>query len=213
MQLLRLLKLPVLNLILFRLFPAEAVMVLLYLVTWFVPGAMIRLDGGIVEGLTWGMFMQFIFGHSAVGIALARHFTTTQIFRVLAVSAAGLIYALFIAGFAYATKSYLLLPLFFISVVSAFREPEGGESALMQGVLYPFFSVMLLLLSSLSLLLPVPKFGFSEALPIDYSMFEVRGEPNHPESIMFWGIAYYTLLTLLRKFWESRVIGKKGNSE
>ena len=207
LDLLRGLRLPILNIFLSRFLPGEWIMIGTYLTTWIFPEKMMILDKNIVTGLSWGMFFQFLFSHAGVGLGVAGNFSKKRSVIYTAVTGFGLFYLIFFAAFAYTTKSFMIILIFILILYqnlplrNSSADQRSGDR-LISIILIPFFSAMILLISSLSLLIPVPKLGFAQELGLDSTQFEVRGESGHPESIMFWGIVYYIMMLVFKEIWN-----------
>ncbi len=216
-ELLRVLKLPIVNILLSRFLPGDYIMIGTFILTWIIPDKMMLLDKNIVNGLSVGMFFQFLFGHASVGLGVAGQISEKRSVTVMALTGFGLFYFIFFAAFAYATGSYLIVAIFIFTFFQNLQmqntitgDSKKKADRMLQLILIPFISVMILLLSSISLLVPVPKLGFSQ-IAFDFSEFTVRGEPNHPESIMFWGIIYYIMMIQFKRIWNKFMVKKAGN--
>ena len=208
LELINAIKLPFIKILLSRFLPGDYIMMATFIITWIIPDKMMLLDKNIVNGLSLGMFFQFLFGHASVGLGVAGQVSSRRSVAIIALAGTGLFYSMFFAAFAYATGSYFIVVIFIYTFFQNLQlQKTNGSGAkkpdrMIELILIPFISVMILLLSSISLLIPVPKLGFANLLHIDFSEFTVRGEPNHPESIMFWGIIYYTMLIQFKKIWN-----------
>ncbi len=216
LELLKILKLPFLNIMLSRFLPGDYIMVGTFILTWLIPDKMMLIDKNIVNGLSFGLFFQFLFGHATVGLGVAANISAKRYVTIIALTGFGLFYFLFFAAFAYGTKSYFIVLIFLFTFFQNIigQNSSGGSKKksdrMLQMIMIPFLSMMILLISSISLMIPVPKLGFTEQISSEFTSIAVRGEPDHPESMMFWGIIYYLLMIQFKRLWNKYVDKKAG---
>lgn len=193
--------------------PGELIMIGIYLSTWLLPETMLSFDRNIVSGLAYGMFFQFLFSHAGVGLGIAGLVSRKGSSSSALLIGMALFYSLFFIAFALGTGSYIVIAMFVLILYQNWpvdekeKAKEGRDRVAM--IIVPFLSVMILLLSGISLMIPVPKLGFEHVSWFHFSDIEIEGERDRPERIMMWGIVYYAMLYFFKRFWNKHYDGKK----
>jgi|GEM_PF-7049219 len=159
----------------------ELLMAGMYLVLWQDPMFM---GEKTMNGLMWGMFMEFALAHAHTGTAVVSLvFPPTRPSGKVAVALISLFYLIFVAGISFVQGSILSALLFILLSIKRLTMPAGTD--FFKEIFYAFFKVMIFLLSG------AVGFLIAKVLPADIPNV---GTQVGAESVPAWGVCYFISL-------------------
>ncbi|GHN03267.1 hypothetical protein WSM22_47560 [Cytophagales bacterium WSM2-2] len=138
-----------------------------------------------MNGLMWGMFMEFALAHAHTGTAVVGLvFPANRPSGRVALVVISLFYLLFVAGISFAQGSILSALLFILLSVKRIFMPAANTDFFKE-ILYAFFKVMIFLLSGAA------GFLLAKIVPADIPNV---GTQTGAEAVPAWGVCYFISL-------------------
>jgi hypothetical protein len=171
----------------------ELLMAALYAVLWVDP---LLLGQKTFEGLTWGLFLEFVFAHAHTGTAVvSMAFPPSTPKGKIAVTVISVFYLIFVTGLSIALGSVITFILFLILSVKRITAPQG-KTDFAKEIMYAFFKVMIFVLTgSIGA-------GLGFLLPADLSDF-VQADGS-AAIIPAWGTCYFVALYFYEDFFSKK---------
>lgn len=169
-----------------RLCPPELLMLGIYLSSFIYSLiATTKTPSSFTEGLIWGLWIEFILAHAAVGVAIARSLATKRLTKILCIVFSSLFYFAFILALVIATNAYWVGVVFLYLTFHRIKEAYQGKSQnLVQEIAVGFAKNMILLLSGGLAI------GIAAVLNLGYEY----------QKFLMWGVGYFTVLYFLIYF-------------
>jgi hypothetical protein len=164
----------------------------LYLAIWFDP---YFLGEKGFQGLSIGLWLDFVFNHAQVGTSLTGlFFKPNSAKKKIAVGVVSAFYLLFVGGLSVALGSYLTAIVFIVLSVKRILDKE--QSDLFKQVGYSFARVMVLLLAGLA--------GYLISRILPSPVDDIPTIEKGAEMVPAWGLIYFVSLHFFERWLEKR---------
>ena len=171
----------------------ELLMAALYAILWVDP---FLLGQKTFDGLTWGLFLEFVFAHAHTGTAvMSMAFPPTTQKGKIVLTVISVFYLMFVTALSVALGSVLTFILFLILSVKRITAPQGKTDFVKEAG-YAFFKVMIFLVTG------AIGAGLGFLFPADVGDF-VKAEEN-AAMIPAWGTCYFVAVYFYEDFFSRK---------